>query len=88
MKKSKNKAPCIQEAIEIQKKRGGDLYILGKFPSQGFWHIVVKKNDKYYDVKGAKTELQIKKKYPSSPLRKATKKDKEYLMKINNGKEK
>lgn len=79
----KNKAPCIQEAIEIQKKRGGELYILGDFPSQKYWHVVVKRKDKYYDETGAKSELQLKKNHPSLPLRKATKKDKEYLRKIN-----
>jgi hypothetical protein len=80
--KSKSKAPCVEHAFKIQKKRGGDLYILDKFPSQGFWHVVVKKKDKYYDASGAKTELQLKKKYPSLPLKKATKKDKEFLSKI------
>ena len=80
--KDKSKTPCAEDAFKIQKKRGGDLYILGKFPSQVFWHIVVKKKDKYYDINGAKTELQLKKKYPSLSIRKATKKDKEFLSKI------
>ena len=79
----KNGAPCISEALKIQKKDGGRLYIIGKFPSQNYWHVVVKKNNKFYDATGEKTLSQIKKKYPSQPIRCATKRDKKYLKKIN-----
>jgi len=77
----KNEAPCIKEAVNIQKKKGGILYILGKFPSTKYWHVVVRKNNKYHDASGSKTLVQLKKKYPSMPLRKATNRDLTYIKK-------
>jgi hypothetical protein len=91
LKKIKNKnkytkSNCAELAQVFKDKHGGDLYIIGNFPSQKFWHIVVKRKGKYWDINGPKTKKAIKKKYPSLNLRKATSKDEKEIKKILNKK--
>ena len=76
------KKDCANDALDIQNKKGGEIYILGDFPSQKFWHVVVKRKGKYWDKDGSKTESQLKKKYPKLDLKKATRKDKSNLHRI------
>lgn len=80
LKKIKNKQQfldkhCADVAQAIQQTHGGDIYIVGDFPSQKFWHAVVKRNGKFWDITGPHTKKQLTKKYPRQTIKKATQND-------------
>jgi hypothetical protein len=78
------KEHCADAAQAIKDTHGGELYILGDFPSQRFWHVLVRIKGRYWDVSGPKTKKYINQKYPKMDLKKATKKDVNELQKIQN----
>lgn len=91
LKKVKNKkkflkSHCCDAASAIKNKHGGEIYILGDYPSQEFFHTVVKKNGRFWDVSGSRSKKQLMNKYPKMPLRKATRKDLGYMKRYRNKK--
>jgi hypothetical protein len=91
LKKLKNKNQylnkhCADAAQAIQEKYGGEPYIIGEFPSQKFWHIVIKRNGKYWDVNGPHTKKELNKKYKGLQMRQATANDKKQIKKQVNKK--
>jgi hypothetical protein len=84
---------CADFAYALQKfLHGGELFLVGKQPTGNVaWHVVVKYNDKYWDVRGSNTLEQIRQRNPiiafngdDNTVSKATASDMAHIHKLLN----